>query len=77
MKRYERARLRLGCRQYAYAYLGVKRLPAGVSRLVRDYADGFTTDPFGEPSAYGVSVGHPLTGLGHLLRPYRKPRFLV
>lgn len=77
MTRYERARVRLACRHYAYGYLGVKRLPAGVPQLVRAYADGFTTYPFGEPSAYGVSVGHPLTGLGHMLRQFRKRMVLA
>lgn len=77
MTRHERARLRLACRQYAHTYLGVKRLPAGVPQLVRDYADGFITYPFRAGSAYVMYLGHPLDGLGRLLWPYRKGPLLA
>jgi hypothetical protein len=58
--RQHRALMRRGAMAYARAFLGVKRLPAGVRALVRDYADTIDTWAL-------------LPGLADRLDRYRKP----
>ena len=64
MNRRSRARVRLEVFDYARRYLGVKRLPAGVPKLLNEFVA--TLD------------GPPSQGaLGSLLAPYRKPSWVL
>lgn len=65
MTKRERARLKRQARLYAYAYLNVDRLPAGLPAKLAEYVAGLHRLP--DPAD---------DTLAHLLAPYRRVRFV-